>query len=49
MQVVVRVRDQVKVESPMNRDISLAKAVLTLILALPGVGVLVRVADAVVP
>lgn len=33
----------------MNRDITLAKAVLTLILALPGVDVVVHVVDAVVP
>ena len=49
MQVILKPRDYVKVESPMNRDISLAKAVLTLILALPGVGVAVRVVDTVVP
>jgi hypothetical protein len=49
MQVIVRARDEVKVESPMTRDISLTKTVLTLILALPGIGVAVRVVDAVVP
>ena len=42
-------RDEVKVEPPMNRDISPAKTVLALILALPGVGVAVRAVDAVVP
>jgi hypothetical protein len=49
MQVIVTGRDSVKVESAMHRDISPAKAVMTLILALPGVGVVVRVVDAVVP
>jgi hypothetical protein len=42
-------RYEVKAESRMNRDMTPSSTVLLLGLALPGVGVGVRVVDAIVP
>jgi hypothetical protein len=49
MQVILNPVNPVKAESRMNRDMSPSNAVLLLGLALPSVGVVVRVVDAVAP
>jgi hypothetical protein len=49
MPVILRSASEVKVESRMHRDVSPSDAVLLLGLALLGVGVVVRVIDAVAP